>query len=381
MRKLLAGIAASALLMALPGGTPAGAGPSQGGLSTDNIQYVTYVPFEVGTATGMSLFNKDKNMIVTGWKSFSIYDVSNVEAPALITTVPFGFEFENEDVATNGKIMLFSETLPNSVLHVWDIEDVSNPVEIAALDGAGDHTMSCILKCKWGYGSDGKVVDLRDPANPVLQEENWHELTELQGGGHDIEEFKNGFILTSPISDPLQIIDVRNPLKPKVLARGENPNPTGFLFHSGRWPNEGKDDFVLMQGEKNARTRCTENDGPFMTFDATEYKKTKTLTLIDTYKLRNGTVSDGNPPANGLGCSAHWFEEHPKFKNGGLVAMGAYEHGTRFLDIDKKGKITEVGWFFPFAGSTSAAYWVNKEIVYSIDYTRGIDILRWTDKV
>jgi hypothetical protein len=31
----------------------------------------------------------------------------------------------------------------------------------------------------------------------------------------------------------------------------------------------------------------------------------------------------------------------------------------------------------PSAGSTSAAYWITRDIVYAVDYTRGIDILRY----
>ena len=54
------------------------------------------------------------------------------------------------------------------------------------------------------------------------------------------------------------------------------------------------------------------------------------------------------------------------------------------VEAPSDGKIKEAGWFIPFAGSTSAAYWVptDKEdkIVYAVDYTRGIDILRWTGK-
>jgi hypothetical protein len=334
-----------------------------------------------------------KWMYLTSWKNLSIYDITNPESPALVGYSPWGspatgaqagdspFQFENENVATNGKILLMSESLPGSVLHVWDVEDKTNPVEIAALDGAGDHTMTCILHCRWAYGSDGTIIDLKDPAKPVMMKENWHELTGLQGGGHDVEEFKNGFLITSPISAPFQYLDVRDPLHPKVLGTGVNPNPSGFLFHSGHWPNQGNDKFVLMQGEKNARTRCDANTGPFMTFDASKVKKTHTFTQIDEYHFSNGTFVDGSPPANGLGCSAHWFDEHPTFHNGGLVALGAYEHGTRFFDISSAGKIKEVGYFMPFGGSTSAAYWVTKDLVYSVDYTRGIDILRWTDKV
>jgi hypothetical protein len=34
----------------------------------------------------------------------------------------------------------------------------------------------------------------------------------------------------------------------------------------------------------------------------------------------------------------------------------------------------------PHGGSTGASYWITDEIVYSVDYARGIDILRFTDK-
>jgi hypothetical protein len=67
---------------------------------------------------------------------------------------------------------------------------------------------------------------------------SWHARTGLNDDGpHDVEEFRNGFLITSTISDPFQWLDVRRPLRPKVIARGKNPDPEGFLFHSGHWPN------------------------------------------------------------------------------------------------------------------------------------------------
>jgi len=88
-----------------------------------------------------------------------------------------------------------------------------------------------------------------------------------------VNEFKDGFLVTSPISDDMQYLDVRDPLNPKVLARGKHPNPAGFLFHSGTWPREGTDKFLLMQGERNFRPRCNQDQGPFMTYDATQAKR------------------------------------------------------------------------------------------------------------
>jgi hypothetical protein len=379
LKRLVATLAAPLLLAGL---APAQGAPSQGGFVSDDVEYVTHVPFEVGTATGANIIGK--YMYVTSWKAFSIYDISDPLAPELVgPPTPFGFKFENENVASNGKILIFSEETPRDILHIWDVEDKTNPVQIAELPGAGGHTQTCVLKCKYLYGSEGYIVDIRNPAKPKKMKQNWIQMTGLTGGAHDVEEFRNGFIITSPISDAFQVIDVRNPLKPKVIARGPHPDPEDWLFHSGKWPNGGKDRFILMQGEQNFNPRCEElsgDRGPFQTWSTKNWKKRKTMKLVDSFSVTNGSYQDGSPAVNALGCSAHWFDEHRTFKNGGLVAVGYYEHGTRFLDVSRKGKITEKGWFVPVAGSTSAAYWVKDRIVYSVDYTRGIDVLKWNGK-
>jgi hypothetical protein len=58
------------------------------------------------------------------------------------------------------------------------------------------------------------------------------------------------------------------------------------------------------------------------------------------------------------------------------VAVGWYEHGTRFLQVSKAGKVKETGWYLPAATTASAAYWRTSSIVYVLDYQRGLDILR-----
>jgi hypothetical protein len=60
--------------------------------------------------------------------------------------------------------------------------------------------------------------------------------------------------------------------------------------------------------------------------------------------------------------------------------MAWYDHGTRFLEVKPTGKIEQVGYFLPYAGESSSTYWANDEIVYVADYSRGLDILRWTGK-
>ncbi|MDQ3957139.1 MAG: hypothetical protein M3273_02335 [Actinomycetota bacterium] len=374
MKRLLAVLAATLLAATL---APASAGPSAGGVSSDNVEHVQFVPFEVGTATGARVVGK--YLYVTSWERFSIYDISDPMAPVRMSTTPFGFKFENEDVATNGKILVFSEELPRSSLHVFDVEDKTNPTPLSTLDGAGQHTMSCLLKCKWLYGSDGYIIDLRDPANPKLMDERWGDGMPV-AGGHDVNEVAPGIVLTS--SDPMLLLDVRkDPRHPKLLAAA---TPMQEFIHSNAWPNNAKDKWALASGETwtaGVDAKCDDRSAGLSTWDTSSWKKTKTITMVDVWRPKNGTYADGSPVINApFGCSSHWFSAHPKFKNGGLVAAGFYNHGTRFLDVGKDGKITEAGWFLPHGGGTSAAYWITDEIVYAIDYQRGFDVLKYNAK-
>lgn len=381
MKRTFVGLALLALLVtALPA---ASAGPTAGGLASDNVEYVTFVPFETGTATGANI--RGKYMYLTSWKNLSIYDISDPANPALVgTPTPLGFMFENENVATNGEILLFSESLPNDILHVWNVEDKSNPVEIAQVEGAGNHTTSCLLDCRWAYGSEGAVTDLRDPENAELVG-NWieHLYPEgMAGTKHDVTEVAPGLVLSS--SNPMVYLDARkDPVHPKLLANGVEVEN---FIHSAEWPSKGKDRFILTTGETWTPVResqCDDETSGFASWDATKWRTTHTFKPIDIYRPQNGTnpVEDGNPPVNEWGCSTHWFQHHRTFHNGGLVAVAMYSHGTRFLDVDSKGKISEVGWFLPFGGGTSAAYWASDEIVYAVDYQRGLDVLRFTGKV
>lgn len=361
--------------------------PTPGGFASDGVEYVGFVPFEQSTSTGITI--RGKFMYATSWKNISTYDISDPTSPVLLDQLPVGFMFENEDVAVSPdqSFLLFSESLPGNNLRVYDVEDKSNIQEIATVRGSGDHTTTCILQCTYAYGSDGSITDLRDPANPKViaqsgDANDWHKKINLQGGGHDVTEIKPGFILVSNIDTPPLYVDVRNPAEPKLLATGDGPtvrNERGYLWHSGEWPRGGRDRWIVMQGEENFQTQCSEEtQGPLATFDTRGWQQTGKFKLTDTFKVTNGTYTDGSPAANGLGCSAHWFDMHPTFNNGGLFVAGYYEHGARFMRVNETtGKLTEADFFLPAGGSTSATYWVNEELVYAVDYTRGIDILRY----
>lgn len=426
MRFLRTASAFAALGMAAGFGSIA-AGPTAGGFTSPDVEWLSYLPFDVGSATGLTI--RGDHAFVTSWRSVSVYEISDPKAPTFVTTVPFGFRFENEDVTGNDDLLFFSESLPGDALHIYDISDPSNPTEINSIEGAGDHTSQCILNCEWVMGSDGSITHVgqtpENAKNAELQRDesgakiDWRKLVGLRGSNHDLELVTENIVMTTPISDDFQVLDVSDPLNPIVLGRGKHPDPSSWLFHSGEWFNNGTDRFIIQQGEQNFNPQCGEGNGPITLFEvnqtpfdaegnlvadahergnkaqaaflnaegdpeleaAATAKFPMQATLTDTYAVGNGVYADGSPAVNALGCSAHWFDDQPDFRDGGLIAAGYYEHGTRFLEVTTDGRLLERGYFLPHAGSTSAAYWLDERTVWAVDYTRGIDILEWTGEI
>lgn len=360
-------------------------GPSAGGISSDNVEFIKYVPggFNVvgGRKVGKYWYVNDQHKIM-------IFDVSDPLNPALTGYIPMPQEYmySREDLDTNGTIMVVPNTasarttpggsLPatTNVLFIISVEDKTNPQVIAELPGAAEHTFSCILDCTWAYGSAGNIVDLRDPSKPKLMDAKWDEQVQT-GGGHDVTEVAPGIVLSA--TTPITLMDARkDPVHPKLLAVGDTT--TAGFEHTAQWPHNAKSDFLLMAGETNNKVRCTDVNGAFQTWDARNWKKSHSFQMIDRYQMQNGTYVDGKPAANVWGCSSHWHEANPRYGvHGGLVAAAFFEHGVRFIDVSPKGKIEEVGYFMPHDGNTGAVYWITDRIAYTADYNRGIDIIKW----
>ena len=329
---------------------------------------------------------------ISGWQSglFS-YDISDPRAPQLLDHMTADeiqiTHNENEDMATNGEILLlsqFNRADPVNRLLVIDVRDPSDMKVMASLPGAGGHTLECLYDCKWAYASGSKqanaglVVDLRNPKEPKIAGEGFRAAM-LDAPAHDVTEARPGLVVTS--STPMFILDTTNPVKPKVLTQTENMAPhTG---HNNIWPRGGKDRFLISasEGSNNGRCELYDEDGKSLQVWDTTGWRTRGLRPLGTYTL---TSDEGHPPVDALGvqgCSAHWAHEHPSFHDGGLVAMAAWSHGVRLLDVAGDGKIREVGYFLKDVHGAVDVEWVTDRILYVVEVGGGVgafDIVEYT---
>jgi hypothetical protein len=349
-----------------------GLAPTAGGLASENVEFVRNFPQHTDTAGARKLGNF---FYITTERDLTIYDVSKPLEPRQVGSLrlpdPGTPVFTEEDPDTNGRILLVSNA---GKLSVIDVSDKTAPKLLSTLASADNHTITCVLGCTWAYGSEGLIVDLRDPANPRKSGRSWQTL-DIESE-HDVTEVSPGIVVTS--TQPLKLLDARqDPERPTVLASG--PKEKGRFVHANLWPNGATDDFLLVGGEAQGPA-CSESiSATFSTWDARAWRETGAIRQVDEFRLRPGQPTEGRAPESSY-C-VHWFDPHPNYRNGGVVTIGWYEHGTHFLRIGRDGKISEVGWFLGSGGQSSAAYWIDERTVYVADYLRGLDVLRFKGDV
>jgi hypothetical protein len=405
MRHTRAVLAAALLAGGLAGASPASAQVGPDYVTSGNVEYIRSIKLDVGQTTGARIVGQ--RLYVTGAKNMSIYDISKPEDPQLLGQIHVNIAWENEEVPTNGKILGISndwfDFMPSCgtegltqlhCLQLFDVRDPANVKELPAVPQNGDHTSECVLDCHYLYGSAGSITDLRGVFNGAKPKDlgDWRPAinAQLQARGlpnvrscHHVREIRPGYLFAA--CQPfvyMRVVpengDDASITNPKLLvAKG---NADGRFVHSVRWPRGGRDKFAFEGGETNFKGHCDgTTNGALAALDASKALTTGTFAgPLSEYRPKNGTYADGNVPANATGCSVHWFQEHPSFRDGGLIAQAAYDNGTRFLQVTPNGKIIEQGYFQPLGFETSSPKWVpGTDIVYSIDYARGIDVLRW----
>jgi hypothetical protein len=386
--------------------------------STDNVEYLGRFPEHAGTAGGR-LSEDGERFYLTDPRGVFIYDVTTPEAPALLGSVPLyqqglSVALAQEDPDTDSEILVVDgATTPfgTAALHVIDVSDPTDP-KVAGSTGVTDHTWTCVsgerggeqVGCAYVYGRTGHIVDITDIANPT-RVGSWRDAIGTRGGEgyvHDLTEIRPGLVMTAGLRAAL--LDTSDPAKPIELSRIDfDPNRfTQFGYHSVEWMTHGEDDtldpFVVLgtevapPGRTNlAGSDCEHENSVIEVWDASEIVAAMDLyevdgdpsvfdgatwTRTDTYDASGrGLFVQGNAPGHVLYC-AHWMDIHPDFDAGGLLTISYYDRGTRFVEVDEAGKMSEIGWMVPAEGYSGSSRWITDEIVYVMDYRRGMEVLR-----
>lgn len=383
--------------------------------ATDNVEFLGRFPEHAGTAGGRLL---DDRFYLTDPRGVFVYDASEPEDPTLLGSLLLpqsetGVALAQEDPDTDGHILLVDaiDPLAPTLLPQLQVVDVSDPTAMQVIGTAPvvDHTWTCVSTadrgCAYAYGRTGYIVDLTDPTDPTVLDTSWREHVGLGEGfsnspyTHDLTEFRNGRVMSAGAHNVL--MDTTDPAAPRLLEDLVVDYHT-FGYHSVEWGNEGRDAILVAgteiapEGPMNLAGSDCQGEGSWIsTYGATsvvdadrKYERSGNakhfdragFERLDTFHVEErGIFLDGDALGHTLYC-AHWMELAPSFDGGGRMVVAYYDWGTRFVDVAPDGTMEEIGWFTPAEGYAGSAQWITDEIVYSMDYRRGLEVLRLSDE-
>lgn len=368
-----------------------------GALASDNVDFVVNLP-DIPAIGGRILRGVDTLLgprdlfYVTTSQGLRIYDVT-LGVPVLTGALELP-HFENEDVDTNGKILLIAADhflgFPN-MLYVVNVEIPQAPVLLSVLPfPSAAHTVSCINDCTYAWLAGGGglyVVDLRNPAAPMQV----GRVGQDYGGTHDVQVDDKGVAWVSGGGGLTAYAtgDTRTPafygsgtaLAPHAYVRGRGFN-NNFILHNAMRPNAASFNPALLSnnavdpGEAVYVTEedylTLEEDGSFQAGWLRIKDGTLTVDFTDRWTF-DDDFAVGVDHKIGVGfSSSHYFDYRD-----GVMAVGWYEQGTRFFDVSDVGDLRPIGYFMPAAGNETWNAVFNGEYVYIIDVGRGIDVLKF----
>jgi hypothetical protein len=367
-------------------------------ITSPNVRHLGTIPLE-GVGVSMRTVRVDGQLraFVSGALGLSIYDATDPRDPRLMGHLPL-YNWENEDIAVSkdGKRAILTEYTGSFYFHVIDVSDPTLPRLQGTLPLAGAHTAECAdPRCDFAFGSEGQTFDLRTPDRPTLvpEERSWGTLTGAGHQGHALHQDAAGYW----ISDTMPLVMYKenpDPLHLKVLTTGSITKHTAYQHNNirpraDRWKARRTGDtgvplrdgeLLLGEGETNFERQCSSGSGAFSTWSLVDFDKHKKMKQLDVLRPVTGSLGSQDAAVNVLGCSGHWFTTRDGADGSILVAAAWYEHGTRFLSVNPRtGKISQLGWFQPERGSTSAAYWMGNGTVWTVDYHSGIDVLAFDE--
>ncbi|MGH2950096.1 MAG: LVIVD repeat-containing protein, partial [Solirubrobacteraceae bacterium] len=368
MRRVLAAMVA---ILAFPGAAHAAPEASPG------IRLHASIP-ERGVVSARAV---GRHLYVSSLTGVTIFDISDPRAPTRVGRLDLP-NAQNEDVDVGNGILLVSDDPfgGRGILQIVDVRDPSNPHVLSTYStwarglndffdpprrGGIGHTATCIQDCRyaWLAGSAAgiDIIDLRDPARPRLARR--FPAREAAGifGTHDVQVDSQGLAWVAG-SRGTAAYDVSNPVRPRLVLRTNRRGRRGplndFIHHNSLRLRRK----VLAITEEDFRNGCR-GAGTLQTWRIGRRR----LRPLDTFGVERDRASQ-------VLCSAHYFDARD-----GLIAQGFYEQGVRLIDARRPGRLRQVGYYVSRPGLVWGALFAPTDptgsTVYSIDHSRGIDVL------
>jgi len=389
--------------------------------STDNVEHLGRFPEHTGTAGG-ALSQDGSRFYLTDPRGVYVYDTTVPAVPRLLGSLPLfqtatGVALAQEDPDTDDEVLLVDAAATPAGPAALQVVDVSDPTALRVLSTVPvtDHTWTCVTgrdatgatrSCAYAYGRSGHVVDLRDPSAARLLETTWRAAVGYGDRGntpytHDLTEIRPGLVMSA--GSTAILMDTSDPQRPlRLTAIDQQERFPSLGFHSVEWAQGGTSPWLVTGTEiapggatNTAGSDCQGEDSVIETWDARSVVKAlrtyrpgtgakglrgATFTKVDAYDAAGrGLFLDGAAPGHLLYC-AHWMEPHPSFTDSGLLAVSYYDRGTRFVQVGRDGTMSEVGWIVPAEGYSGSPQWISDDVVYVMDYRRGLEVVRLLDR-
>jgi hypothetical protein len=196
-------------------------------------------------------------------------------------------------------------------------------------------------------------------------------------GCHDITVYQEKGIAAGACTGEGVILDIRNPVRPKVLANIEDTN---FAFwHSATFSNDGKK--VLFTDELGGGSAPTCNStvgsrrGADGIYDITDPANPRFLSY---FKIPREQTNEEN-------CVAHNGNLIPNKKGRDVMIQSWYQGGISVIDWTNPKKIKELAWFDrgPIVPTALGGFWSSyyyNGYIYGSEIQRGFDVFKLKDK-
>ena len=343
-------------------------------------------------------------------EDLEIFDVSTPTDPQLMGTVTLDVEFENEQVPTNESVLGISGQTPSATAR--GICPSSYPTTPSGCLGSS----TCATPRTRGLPRSRERATTRrvhprlhvhvrlgrSDHRPARRARGRRRTASEAPANRDQRHLKDsagypftrvpsqrrvGRAIVFTACDPFYFLRVvgkgASPATPKVSSVGQLPAGAGrreALRHSVRWPLD-TEKFMLEGGETNfqGRLRGTSNGASRPPVASGRREATFKGPLSECRRCTAPTPTATRRRPRSTGCSVHWFEPHPSSRAAASSRWPPYDNGTRFQRVAPDGRDHRgQGFFQPLGFETSAPeLGAGPDVVYSIDYQRGIDVLRW----